>query len=359
MNLLENYLGLVRRQGYKYAPVEFNLSPLFKERWEKMLDGKTAAEYFDYPEGFQTCWPGGITPAERISVDWQSFYNEDLPAGTKFDGNYGIAHAPGGDGSYHFTRMLHPLESFDSLEQFQSYPWPDYVNHRIGDLGEQVQTAHRQGFAVCASGSLIWEIAWGLRGMEKLMMDMYDDDPKAKFLLDKLTDNACLISEAAARAGADVIMCGDDVGTQHGLMMSEQFYCDWLKPCHDRMIKAAKKIKPDIIVNYHSCGRVREIIPHWIEMGVGILNPVQPECLDFEEIHKEFGKHISFAGSIGTQTTLPFGSPADVRKEVLRNLESAGKSGGLICHPSHCVEPEVPVENLAAYIKACKEYSLV
>ncbi|MCG2659091.1 MAG: uroporphyrinogen decarboxylase family protein [Kiritimatiellae bacterium] len=359
MNLQKNYLSLVRRQGYKYAPIEFGLSPSFKERWDKMLAGRTVAEYFDYPEGFQTRWPAGVAPAERVAVNWRGFYSEDLPAGTTFDANYGIAHVPGTDGSHHFTRMLHPLESFDSLEQFQQYPWPDFVNCRIGNLSKEVKTAHQQGFAVCVGTGTIWELAWGLRSMEKMMMDMCDDDPKAAWLLDKLADDACHVSGALTRAGVDVIMCGDDVGTQRGLMMSEQFYCEWLKPRLARMIKTAKTINPDVIINYHSDGNILELIPHWIEVGVDILNPVQPECLDFAKIHQEFGSRLSFAGSIGTQTTLPFGTPADVRKTVLRNLEIAGRAGGLICHPSHCIEPEVPVENFAAYVKACKEYSAV
>jgi uroporphyrinogen decarboxylase len=124
------------------------------------------------------------------------------------------------------------------------------------------------------------------------------------------------------------------------------------------VVKAAKTANPDIIVSYHSCGYVEPFIPDLIEVGVDVLNPVQPECMSFEKIHAEYGDVLSFWGTIGTQTTMPFGSPDDVRKEVIKNLKIAGAKGGLLCTPTHLLEPEVPWENIEAYIDACKNFSL-
>ena len=98
------------------------------------------------------------------------------------------------------------------------------------------------------------------------------------------------------------------------------------------------------------------MIPHLIEAGIDVLDPVQPECMDFGEIHAAYGDVLSFHGTIGTQTTMPFGTPDDVRREVFKNLDIAGDKGGLFVAPTHMLEPEVPVENLVAYINACKEY---
>lgn len=192
--------------------------------------------------------------------------------------------------------------------------------------------------------------------MAVLMADMADADPKASFILDKITGISIARAEAYARAGADVICMGDDVGMQNSTMMSRDMYREWLQPRLAQVIAAAKRIKPDVLIMYHSCGFVTPFIPDLMEAGVDILNPVQPECMDFASIHAEFGDRLSFNGTLGTQTTMPFGSAEDVRNTVRRNLDLAGETGGLVVCPTHVLEPEVPWENVEAYIRACKEY---
>jgi uroporphyrinogen decarboxylase len=124
-----------------------------------------------------------------------------------------------------------------------------------------------------------------------------------------------------------------------------------------KVIAAAKSIKPDILISYHSCGYVEPFIEDLIDAGVDILNPVQPECMDFRSIHEKYGSRISFNGTIGTQRIMPFGTPDDVRAEVTRNLQIAGKKGELFCCPTHMVEPEVPWENIEAYVDACRNFN--
>ena len=87
-----------------------------------------------------------------------------------------------------------------------------------------------------------------------------------------------------------------------------------------------------------------------------MLNPIQPECMDFQSIHEQFGEQVSFHGTIGTQSTMPWGTPAEVRREVERNLKIAGDHGGLFPAPTHLLEPEVPWENILAYVDACTHY---
>ena len=132
-------------------------------------------------------------------------------------------------------------------------------------------------------------------------------------------------------------------------------YVEWIKPRLAKVIQRAKEIKPDIIVFYHSCGYVEPLIPHLIEAGIDVLNPVQPECMDFEEIFKKYGDKVAFHGTIGTQSTMPFGTPEDVKAAVKRNLDIAGPKGGLLVAPTHLLEPEVPLDNVVAYVEACRD----
>lgn len=350
----ENLLSLFRRQGFEFAPVEFALCPSLVEVYQKATGSKSdPGDYFDFP----TRYIEGprLSPRE---IDWKKYYPDGLKEGTWIDPNWGIAHEPGSEAAKHMTYMRHPLAHAQSLEELQAYPFPDFASADVSHMAQAAEEVHARGLAVTGGmACTIWETAWYMRSMEELMMDMLSEDEKATFILDTVTERSSHRAAAFARAGADVLAIGDDVGMQSRIMMSEELYREWLKPRLARVIKAAKDVKPDIIVLYHTCGYVTPLIGDLIEAGIDVLNPVQPECMDFAEIHAEFGDRVSFQGTIGTQTTMPFGTPEEVKKMVFRNLDIAGPNGGLQACPTHLLEPEVPWENVEAYVAACKEYS--
>ena len=146
------------------------------------------------------------------------------------------------------------------------------------------------------------------------------------------------------------------MGTQWGMMMSPEMWRMWLKPRWARVIEAAKAVKPDLIVTYHSDGDISPIIPELAEIGIDVLNPVQPECLDLGEVKRKYGDRLAFWGGMGIQTTMPFGTPHDVRTEVKRLIETLGANGGFMIAPTHVLEPEVPWENILAFFDAVEEY---
>jgi uroporphyrinogen decarboxylase len=353
----DNLISLFRRHGYQHAPVEIPLCPSLAEHYRKIAGDNTPfEEYFDYKEGFPEKGAPGPNPVEREPVDWTEYYPGGTKEGTSFD-VWGVAHEPGSEAAAHMTRMRHPMAHFDSLEQIQSYPFPEFETTTCPHIEESVREIHASGQAVVGGMECtIWETSWYLRDMTQLMMDMFTDDEKAHFLLDKVTESAAGRAAAYARAGVDIIRLGDDIGMQQSIMMSKEMYRTWLKPRLTKVVEAARKEKPDILVFYHTCGYVTPLIEDLIEAGVDILNPVQPECMQFQEIHAEFGDRLSFHGTLGTQTTMPFDTPDDVRKTVFRHLETAGDKGGLFCCPTHLLEPEVPWENIEAYVQACKDF---
>jgi hypothetical protein len=354
MNPRENYLSLFRRQGYAFAPVEFSLCPSLVNTYRQVTGSdQPVEEYF----GFSIAFVDGprLPPRE---IDWTVYYPEGLKAGTWIDPLWGIAHEPGSAAAQHMTYMRHPLAQIASLAELQAYPLPDFSLATTDHISDDVANIHKRGLAAGASMEMtVWETCWYLRSMEELMMDMLAEDEKATYLLDTVTDSACLRAAALAKAGVDILRLGDDIGMQSRLMMSEALYRDWLKPRLTRVIQAAKAAKPDILIQYHSCGYVQPLIGDLIEAGIDILNPVQPECMDFAEIHAEFGDRVSFHGTIGTQTTMPFSTPDEIKQTVFRHLEIAGEHGGLLCCPTHLLEPEVPWKNIEAYVEACREFS--
>jgi uroporphyrinogen decarboxylase len=140
------------------------------------------------------------------------------------------------------------------------------------------------------------------------------------------------------------------------MLMSPSTWRRWLKPRLARIIATARAVNPDIIVRYHSDGNPGAIIPELIEIGVDVLNPVQPECLDPAEVKRRFGDSLAFWGAMGTQTTMPFGSPEEVARVVRERIETIGAGGGLVLAPTHVLQPDVSWENILAFFDAIDRY---
>ena len=134
------------------------------------------------------------------------------------------------------------------------------------------------------------------------------------------------------------------------MMISPKTWRKYLKPRMARFISELKTINPDIKIAYHSDGNISRIIPELIEIGIDVLNPIQPASMDPTQIKNEFGDRLCFWGSIDEQQTLPFGTSADVEAEVKRRLETIGRRGGLMLAPTHHVQLDTPLENFWAMV---------
>ena len=345
-NLRDNLKRTLRRQGFEHVPVDFWLCDSQIEAFKKRTG------YSDYEE-----WLG--LSHRRIEMEINRsfksghdlFRREKVPEDTLFD-EYGIGHSKGSKWAYHMTRMHHPMKGAD-LNEIIDYPYPRVGEPGLSKMQKEVMRLHEKGLASFAFMQMtVWEAAWYLRSMEELMMDMMMEDEKATVLLDKITDFACQKASSYASAGIDILSLGDDIGTQETIMMDVPFWEQWLKPRLSRVIESARAINPDILIFYHSCGYIIPFIDQLIEVGVDILNPVQPECMNFDKVHDKYGDRLSFWGTMGTQEMLPYGKPEEVRAESLSRLQKCGEKGGLCIGPTHLVEPEVPWENLMAIKEA-------
>jgi uroporphyrinogen decarboxylase len=254
---------------------------------------------------------------------------------------------------HHFAHIESPLKDATDVRQLEEYPWPDLEQaYRFEGLPARVEALHAQGFAVAAFAGSIFEQAWYLRGMQQLMMDMCDAPQLACCLLERTAACQRYAAEQFAGAGVDIVITGDDVATQHSLMMRIAMWRKYLKPLQTATARAVKEANARSYVFYHSDGNVTPLIPDLIETGVEILNPLQPECVDTAAIKREYGQRLSFWGSVSVQQTMPFGTPAEVRAEVCQRIHEVGRGGGLILAPAHVLGPEVPWENVVAFFEA-------
>lgn len=323
---------------------------LYKTFLEKTGTSLTPDEYFDFDTRYIRPLPS------NRKYDHSSNYADQVLDGVSFD-EWGIGSVP--------TRFeipdykFHPLARMETVRQIEDFCWPDLdCEYRYAPLKQTVDAYHQQGNAVCADMyQTVFETAWLLRGMEDFLSDFYLNPELVEAIIAKLTNLRIEQAKHFAKIGVDIIRLGDDVLTQQGLMMSKETYRTFLKPGIRRIVDVVKRINPSILVFMHSCGKVEEIVPDYIDCGIDILNPIQPECNDLEYIERNFGKDIAFWGGIGVQSIMPFGTPADVKKEVFRTQKILGRNGHWLAAPAHILDPTIPWENVIAFVEAVRESS--
>ncbi|HEY6058007.1 MAG TPA: uroporphyrinogen decarboxylase family protein [Candidatus Limnocylindrales bacterium] len=344
------------------CPMQISFTPEFAERLRSDLEARGLVAGLDHrlhnPHG------GGNTyELERAidedliltSVGWANSYYQ--PGETYVD-EWGVSwrshpyETPFGTG--HYTEMVgHPLADDAAIER---YVPPDPGRPSLYEEAGRVLLGLKDEYwIVGVTVTTIWETAWALRGYEQLLMDFVAEPDLADRVLEIPYRYHLAAAERLTAMGVDMIWCGDDVGMQTGMLISPGTWRRFLKPRMADFIARVKAINPAVKVAYHTDGDVRAIIPELIEIGLDVLNPVQPACMDPAELKREYGDRLAFWGSIDEQHTLPFGSAADVRAEIRRRLDTIGAGGGLILGPTHHVQLDTPLENFWAMVDTIRE----
>jgi uroporphyrinogen decarboxylase len=205
-------------------------------------------------------------------------------------------------------------------------------------------------------GGELFEGAWRLRGLENFLLDLVEHPDWAGFLLDQLAALARRNAQALAVAGVDVLSLDDDVGMPGTMFISPAMWRRFFKQRLAEIIGAARAIKPDIRVLYHSDGYIEPIVGDLIEIGVNALNPLQPEHMDAKRIRRTYGPRLALWGTVGHQTMFSYGTPEDIRHEVKKRMDTLGRRGLILCPAYDIDEPDTPWKNIAAFLEAAKQY---
>ncbi len=254
-----------------------------------------------------------------------------------------------------------PLARARSLDDLRSFPFPDVsAPYHVKTLARQVRALHARGLAAGGNlphlGGELFEAAWRLRGLENFLVDLLERPDWAHFLLDRLADLARRNAEALAWAGVDVLALDDDVGMPGTMIISPATWREFFKPRMAKIIQTAQAIKPDLRILYHSDGYFEPIVGDLMEIGVNAINPLQPDHMDAARIRQRFGPRLALWGTVGHHTTFSFATPDAIRQEVKYRIETLGRAG-LILSPAYDIdEPDIPWENVAAFLEAVEVY---
>ncbi len=249
----------------------------------------------------------------------------------------------------------HPLAHLNALEELKDYPYfPDVDKYDYDDI---LKTADEwcDSFAIMGPWVSFFETYCQLRGLETAMMDLLADPDFTNALLDKIEKiHMGLLEEVFSRANGriDMALVSDDMGTQRDLMIGLDSWQEYIQPRLKRMCDLIHSY--GVKVMYHTDGAVRPLIPHLIEAGIDILNPIQHACpgMEMEQLKNDFGDQLVFYGGVDTQKALPFGSVEDVIAETEHCMKTLGDGNrGYICASCHNVQAGTPPENMLAMIE--------
>jgi uroporphyrinogen decarboxylase len=205
---------------------------------------------------------------------------------------------------------------------------------------------------------------WGtfLRRMDNFLVDVLTDEANVERLLDALLAVHVATLEKVCRAVgdvADILRFGDDLGMDGGPFMPPASYVRLFKPRHAQLCNYVHT-HSGMKTFLHSCGSIYELLPHLIEAGFDVINPVQTNCrnMEPERLKREFGKDLCFwGGGCDTRRVLNRGAPAEVRAHVLERMEILSPGGGFVFNTVHNILPEVPPENIVAMYTAIAEFN--
>ena len=246
-------------------------------------------------------------------------------------------------------------ENATEVEKFD-WPNPDYLDFSASL--NRCKLAYDKGLAIIGG---MWcpffHVVSDFFGMENYFVKMHTDKEVVHAVTSHVVDfyvetNKRFLSLTGKYLEAGFF--GNDLGTQLDLMISTECFDEFLLPYLKRIVATIQEA--GLRVAFHCCGAIDKIIPSMIDMGVEILHPLQALAsnMDAKSLEEKYGKDLIFMGGVDTQQLLPFGSPQDVREEVLRLRDIFGDH--FIVSPSHeALLPNVPLENVLAMSKAAKE----
>ena len=336
-----------------------------RENYTRTIEHRTPA-YLPCTLGVDFDWLYDKDPVRQDQIrDLQTRFPTDLQGGLDV-GHYGARSATDtvsrwqdewgtgwvDDGHGAKTETYPLISGYDALEGF-ALPDP----HEPGrfDRADAILLQRGDRYARSCVWFTLFERLWMLRGFEEMLLDPYTDEQAFSRLRDQVVEYDLAIIDQWVDRQVDAVFFSDDWGCQKGLLMNPDDWRRFYLPAYRRLFERVRAGGAHVWM--HLCGDVTAILPDLIDIGLNVLNPVQPQAMDVEELARDFGGRLCFNGGVDVQGTMINGGPEDVKREVHHLVEIfGGTGGGYIGGTSHSVMPETPLENVIALYEAFAEY---
>jgi uroporphyrinogen decarboxylase len=241
-------------------------------------------------------------------------------------------------------------------KRLSSYRPPDPDGESMAYAEAVIAAYGREKYICGIIDCSIFEALKYLRGITQSLIDVVANKDLAHRIMDMSVDYHLKLGLKLIERGVDILWLADDIGGEHALLMSPATFREMVKPKMGYMIGELKRRSRAVKVAFHSDGYIEPVIDDLVEVGVDLLNPIQPESMDPEAIKKRYGQRLALWGTVSTQRTFPFGSAAEVRAEVRERIRACAPGGGFLLAPTHNLQLDVPFENIQAFYDAAREF---
>ena len=247
-----------------------------------------------------------------------------------------------------------PMDSVESVTAAEAFPFPDpYAPGRMDKAKRDIDRFGKDYFVIGDCELSLFELAWHLTGLEKYMIDMACGEEWIETINDKVEYFTTGIAEQLVRAGVDALWFGEDLGSQISTLISPDTWRQMFKPRHERIINRVRALNHDLLIIMHSDGAAAPLLDDFIEMGINIYNPVQPNVAgsDPQALKDKYGDRICFFGGLDQQELLPRGDQKAIEAEMRRRAAILGKGGGYLMAPAHIIQADVSPGTVEAMLK--------
>lgn len=355
----ERFHHVVNHEEPDRVPLDFWITPAAYSKVREYLK-ITAPETQEW--GIMSSWLISEEMLRRLHLDFRRVYmnaSSSFKAKTYPDGTTDSEMGFRGKWFGPYWEVVHyPWADFTDVDQVESYEWMDPDDpSRMEGVTKWAKHLHEEtDYAVAGMVGGPWGVfemcAHYMRGFDKFLVDLVERTKLAEAMMDKCMDmalemNRVFLDEVGEYL--DLVQVGDDLGHQTGLIMSPTMYRRLVKPRHMRIYSDIHKRAPDVKMLFHSCGAVEPMINDLIEVGVDILNPIQPlaKGMDSTLLKQKYGSRLTFHGGIDLQHAMSsMGTMKDVKDEIDRRLRALAPGGGYILAPAHNIQDDSTPEKI-------------
>ena len=365
MTQRENYLRTVEFRGPKWIPCIIYAQPV---AWQHYRDELMAVAQC-HPTTIMTKEQrdglkprsGGVQPGsidyDDTGADYRKVYGS-YRAGDEYTDNWGTTwrNISGGLAGQTVGYPLSEWEALDSYEPPDPLTQTAYAQRSLWeDAAEIIQQAKQRGEVAIAPAypdDRFFERLQYLRGFENLMVDLLSDPPQLSRLIDMVVDYSVTLGRKWTQIGADVVLFGDDLGTQTAAMMSPPTFREWLKPAYTKMFQSCRQ--GGAHVHFHCDGNILELADDLIDTGLSLINAMSTTNT-IDGLAETMKGRVCLDLGMDRQRIFPKGSPAEVREHLKEAVMKLGSpAGGLMIRAE--INADIPLENVEAMADAMEEF---
>ncbi|HHW47006.1 MAG TPA: hypothetical protein GXX14_00100 [Clostridiaceae bacterium] len=268
-----------------------------------------------------------------------------------------IEHSSGGYWDY----CDFPLKDADE-EEIARWPMPSPDDYDYDEVMEQCHRYEKFAIGIGNPGLIdIINSTGMLRGMEQTLIDLATGNPAGLLLIDRKLDIQLEVTRRTieiAKGKIDFVWIGEDLGTQNSQMISLDLFRKHIRPRHQKFIDIAKKYNLPVMI--HSCGSSSWAFDDFVEMGIDVVDTLQPEAKDMQPkyLKERYGDRLAFHGCISTAGPLAYGSVQEVINNIKDILDIMMPGGGYCAAPTHLIQDNTPVENVIAMYETIHKYGV-